>query len=1097
MNNKLLVYDASAGSGKTYKLSEKFSDYLLEEFKRGNQDAYKFVMAVTFTNKATFEMKTRIINRLYERAKGISREDQNLSEEDKKQSDTILKHLVHDYTMFRVSTIDSFFQRVLKAFAVEMGSSSSYNTTLDQNPAIEAAMDNLYSKLDSDRELLSAVENISLSRIEEGKNWNWKDSLMDICRRVLDSEYQNYRPSSESLGIDGFEKLLKKGIADLQSCFVDPVIKLFNEMKDNANDRVLDGLAVKSSVKKFIRGELADSSRFFSEEKGRIIRKYPAVLADWLADPSGLLLKKGTQADIDAINEHYGRYLQGIKALFDKHYPRYRSLLLINKNIKELSLLGYVSKELDDYLEKEQLTLLSLAPQILSDLINGSETPFVYEKIGVWIDHYLLDEFQDTSEVQWKNFRPLLKESLSRNVSSSPSAMESMLVGDVKQSIYRFRDGKWELFKDKVKEDFKDNYDKKPLNVNHRSLKNIVEFNNFLFSGVEKEKWFEHSDEALPGALVSRFMDNLDRYTGAEKALSGTIAEIYRESAQHVKQEYETNGKKGVVHVISCGFDESSSKLSREDFILWDLARKIKYLTSSGGYSHNDIAILTDKKAQASKVANYLVDNGINIVSGESLKLDSNKVLATLVEIMKNIVNPNDKGLEVLRRLYGFELKNLSLLDASSEDGRLFMDRIRSCNTLYQMCKLMLRTFFNDLEEGDIAFVKAFLDRTLDYSAVNGTSIPDFLKWWDLTKDKLFIPEPSASEAVQIMTMHKAKGLGFKVVFIPYLRDEMIKILGNEKVWVTLPELGYDGPLLVPFSREMADSLYKDYYYNELMERSVDNLNLAYVTFTRAKERLYIYAKDSKNKTDGSISRISAALNEILPMISGEGKMFKACPETLESGETVTDYILGNDEETPLEEHNPQAAGFKCDIESSMLMKDSSRIKLRSVFDEDDVVRRGVLYHELFSYIDCEGNDEGSIEEKVGRAVSKFLVKNPGSILGDDAESLVKEVLGRIGEVREYGWFDEGKKIYAERSIISGKGNYRPDRVILPIEGKDWAVVVDYKFGEYEKDSRSDKSYCHQVRNYMNLLKEMEYSDVKGYLWYVLEGKVSQVQLIV
>ena len=168
MNNKLLVYDASAGSGKTYKLSEKFSDYLLEEFKRGNQDAYKFIMAVTFTNKATFEMKTRIINRLYERAKGISREDQNLSEEDKKQSDTILKHLVHDYTMFRVSTIDSFFQRVLKAFAVEMGSSSSYDTTLDQNPAIEAAMDNLYSKLDSNRELLSAVENISLSRIEEG-----------------------------------------------------------------------------------------------------------------------------------------------------------------------------------------------------------------------------------------------------------------------------------------------------------------------------------------------------------------------------------------------------------------------------------------------------------------------------------------------------------------------------------------------------------------------------------------------------------------------------------------------------------------------------------------------------------------------------------------------------------------------------------------------------------------------------------------------------------------------------------------------------------------------------------------------------------------
>lgn len=1106
--NNLLVYDASAGSGKTYKLSEKFSDYLLEEFYKGNVDAYRFVMAVTFTNKATFEMKSRIIERLYERAKGISKEDRQLSEKDKENSGLILRHLVHDYTMFRVSTIDSFFQRVLKAFAIEMGSTSSFDTTLDQASAIAAAMDNLYLKLDTDEKLRSAIENISLSRLEDEEYWNWRDGLLEICNRVLDSEYQDYLQASEDSGKMGdISKLFEAELAELDKSFVGEVVKVYDDIQRESANLNLKCLNGSRDMKKFLTGSLADGKKFIDLNNNAIIRRYPAVVENWKNDP-GQLNKGASQADIDAIDNKVGCSILSLKHLFDKYFAKYKSLKLIRQNIKETSLLDSVNKELEDYLSKEQLTLLSNAPKILADLIDGSDTPYVYDKIGVTIDHYLLDEFQDTSVAQWKNFKPLLEESLSRN-EGGQSGLESMIVGDVKQSIYRFRDGRWELFKDQVEKDFKDYYHKEPLGVNFRSLENIVDFNNILFSpGPQPESGHEDKKTGAPGVLVSMFMSNLADKTGGEEKLTKTIEDIYSNSFQKVCPEFSEASQKGVVHVISCNYDEKEASLKKNEFILQDMVQRINFLTEKVGYKPNEIAVLTDKNSQAGLVANYLVNNNINIVSGESLKLESNKVVSLVVEFLRKLVNPKDKGFEALCRLYEMTLENLAFLDLESEEGLKFLEQIKSCNSLYQICKLVLKTFFVKIDDGDLSYVKAFLDRTLDYSLANGTSISDFLKWWDLSKSGFFIPEPSGGQAVQIMTMHKAKGLGFKVVFIPFLRDDMISTHNypvQEKVWAALDKekLGYDGPLLVPFSPDLEDSLYKDYYHKELMERSVDNLNLAYVTFTRAKERLYVYARNGGS----SITSVSAALNAYLPAISGDGKMFRIQTETLESGQTITDYVLGDDGESPYKPDNKEETENTVNAEAaakivspvkmdgSMMLKDSSKVKLKGDYGQEDILMKGVLYHELFSYIDGEGNTEGSLEEKVRKAVAKFLRKNPGSILGDDAQTIESGVYGKLSDVQEYGWFGQGNRTLVEQSIVSGEGVSRPDRVILPESGKDWAVVVDFKFGKYEEGSPKDSGYRRQVKGYMRLLRRIGYAQVDGYLWYVMEGKVEKVEL--
>lgn len=1099
MNDRLFVYDASAGSGKTYNLAERFSDYLIEEHRKGRSDAHRRVVAVTFTNKATFEMKSEIIKKLYKRSTDPSYEY-------RKDAGTVLRELVHDYTMFRVSTIDSFFQKVLRAFALELGSSSSYDTSLDSQSAVEAALDGVYSKLDSDKKLLGVMEKISLSRLEEGKYWNWRDELLKICGHVLSPDYQNFKPSQEEVSLSSFTSLVASRLKELEKTFVNQVISLDDFLTSCFSQYDLDRLGIADAFRKFLRGRRVKNKPYLDRSRNKITGPYPEWIDRWINNPESLLLKKGTQADLDEVRRVEEGRMEAIKSLYDKYYGEYLTLSVISRYIRETSLLDYVSKELDDYLSSHQLTLLSNAPKILSDLIDGSDTPFVYDKIGVATDHYLLDEFQDTSVEQWNNFKPLIKESIA-------SGNQSLLVGDVKQSIYRWRGGDWSLLKDAVKADFDQYYYKKPLDVNHRSLQNIVNFNNLLFSSEDRQRWFENQESAPAGFLVRCFMENLLGKTG-NPLLSKEIYDIYEKSAQHVKPEFADIEQKGVVHVVSCGAMSKGSLMSKTDFILWDVARRIRRLVSSGlGYGLKDIAVLTSTGKEASLVANYLVNRGISIISGESLQLESNKIVSVILEILKKMVNPEDKGLDVMLRISGVELTNTQYLSEQSEHYVSFSSEVKSCTSLYQICKLVIRTFFKNLDQGDVAFVKAFLDRVLDYSASEGTSISAFLKWWGTAGKKFFIPEPSEGNAVRIMTMHKAKGLAFRVVFIPFLRDEMISSKTSDK-WLRTDKVGYTGPLLLPMSSRLEGSFYSEELDKERMEQSVDSLNLAYVSFTRPRERLYIYAKNLPSK-DGKLSTISSALNLFCSQNCSQGQLFTSENETIDlqtvkkedpdislseekEAFEITDYRIGQDGELSYgslkDKKDGQGSPCRGSDAVTLLMQDASGASLKSGYEDDDIMK-GIQYHELFSYIDEMGDEASGIGEKVRRAVDKFLKKNPGSLLGDNAGDIADEVLGKITGVSVYGWFDSQNRILSEKSIISPEGTFRPDRVILPQEGKGWAVVVDYKFGSYEKDSSKNKSYHRQVRKYMKLLSRMGFEDVKGYLWHVMAGVVEQVGL--
>ncbi|MBP5228896.1 MAG: UvrD-helicase domain-containing protein [Bacteroidales bacterium] len=1090
MKNKLLVYNASAGSGKTHNLSKKFAEYLME----GGPEAYKHLMAVTFTNKATFEMKERIIETLYK--KSIGKEINNPKEREKAKE--VLRRLVHDYTMFRVSTIDSFFQKVLRAFALEMGHRGAFETSIDSETAVSSALDGLYSKLGNKgfEKMLERINNLSLARIDDDKNWDWKRDLLKISKQIVEEGYRSKRKEAEErlkegeklISYEEFNRQLNAKYRALEKEFLEPLFAL-NESLITACQPLDKSFLNGNTAKKF-KSTLCGEKRFISSKSKLVTPLYGKDqildIDRWNSEPEYFFRKNTPESVVNSYKESVGVILSKIEALYDKHYTHYLSYRLISENIRETILLDYVSDELVEYLKEQQLTLLADAPQILSDLISGSDTPFVYEKIGTTLEHYLLDEFQDTSDSQWENFSPLLSNSLA-------SGKSSLLVGDIKQSIYRWRGGDWEILKDKIPALFKDYYEEEPLLVNFRSLSNIVKFNNLLFSE--------------PGFLVHEIAEGLKEEVKGEAKihLPAVITDIYKNSAQSVRDEYKDIPQKGVVKVIYPAKSKYTGYITNlSGFVCADIIYRIRELTEgeNAKYSLSDIAILVNSNRQAETLASSLINNGISITSNDSLLLYLNNTVAVLLELLRKLVDPTDERLEALVRISSAKVKNLSLFTEESEEAEAFRAKLADCGTLYEMCEVLLNTFVESYPSSDEGFIKAFLDRVLEFNTTYGTNVTSFLRWWDEKRGKFFLPEHSSTvDAVKILTMHKAKGLAFKVVFAPFLREEVFRLKGSRWIISSSEWLGCNAPLMINVeSKNFRESIYGKEADEELLQNCIDNLNLAYVSFTRARERLYIYCTKTDEKS------LSSYLNKFCfnnSLFSKEEKVLTlkelcevdrcADPEDDRLDFTYTEYTLGD----PSESRPPKISDDSYSLYTvqeadgnhltASLSSESQKAKLRSKYDNDDNVRRGILMHEIFSYIG-EVSQQSDIKEVVEGAVEKFLKKNPTTLLGDDKTKIVETILSLLPDAAEYGWFTDKYSVENETEYLDGANIFRPDRVMYSKNG-DETIVVDYKFGTLS----SQNSYLRQVRGYMDILKRLQKENVKGYLWYVFEGKIIEV----
>lgn len=759
------IYKASAGSGKTYTLSNTYLTRLMDSRE---EHPYRHILAVTFTNKATAEMKERILSDLRRKA----------GEGDPRARRFMLE-ILHDYSAFAVSTIDKFFQRTLKAFSREVGYFSAYQVELDRDSLIEEAMDRILDSLTEDKkELVEWVKRSVAESLEEGGKLNMDKALHDMGRRL---KSEDHRRLSEQYGIDersaySKEKLLeiKKECARAVKDYCSKVCasaKLVIDALDKA------GIAPEDTC----RGWMKQIYRFADEgevrsgaEPTEAFVKRSADREQWFA--------KAKAGLIPAFESMVSGPLEGFCSLFGDSMERkaFRSASLIREHIFSLGLAGEFYRQYDELLKEKNIMCLDESNVVLRDIIDGTDAPFIYEKIGVRFSDFLLDEFQDTSNIQWDNFKPLLRE-------SQATGGHSLIVGDVKQSIYRWRDSDWNLLASEVKSDFPE-AELRSMPHNWRSSRTVVEFNNAFFRFAAGR-----CDELAPSS------------TGIP------VAELYAGPEQDARADEPQSGR---VQVCFC--EEQMQKIV--DII--DDAR-------SRGARWSDIAILVRSRSTGADIAEQLIGSGFDVISDDSLSLKSSATVRRLVSLLSCLENPDNSINSYLAVSLGIGYPE-------------------EYHSLVDLCEGLLRGLREKMDiSGETLFIEAFMDELQTWVETNGNDLRLFLKHWE-EKD-IYIGTPDDADAIRIMTVHKSKGLEFPLVIFPFADD--VKLYHDDWRWCRLDTQGsgldpcLDGIYPVNLNSGTEQTLFSEDYRQERKMQIVDNLNVMYVALTRARKELFVVSK--------------------------------------------------------------------------------------------------------------------------------------------------------------------------------------------------------------------------------------------------------------
>ena len=1036
------VLKASAGSGKTWNLARQYLKLLLQKH---DGYSYRHILAVTFTNKATDEMKTRILKELHTLAKNpelsgyykdfvpaIYPDSVALSE----AAETLLCNILHDYGAFAVSTIDRFFQQTLKSFAREIGQFSSYSIELDKGSLVRESVDRFLDSLTENEEHSRSLEWMTrktLSQLEEGDGYRLDFTLKKIADRFNSEEF---RMAVEKSGIEE------------ASLYADERLNVLDEgcrtIVENYSRQISESVAAIYAAFESAGLDPFDTSRHFMSNN---LNKYeslgkddsvPMITDSFRKNASDVSLwypkaKKHLESMVTAEIE---QAVSSFLSLFDAEYKVCNTALQLRKQVYGFAVANDLYENYRAIMKEKNVLTIDRTNSILRDIIDGCDTPFIYEKSGVRYDHFLLDEFQDTSLVQWDNFRPLLENSVA-------SGNENLIVGDVKQSIYRWRQSEWDLLENQVSADFPDRTDVKSLDTNFRSSRDIVEFNNEYFQAAA---------------------EYLDRRYGEGNVISG----IYADVAQKVHHE----DRAGMVEALFC------EKESFYPCILEAVRSAI-----DKGYKAGDITILVRLNQEGGDIAEYLIANGVPVVSDDSLKVSSSLTVRRLVSLLAGMENPEDSMAKHLASSLGLELP--------------------ACwHSLVDLCEDLLRRLSEadpDTYNAETLYIQSFMDLVLDFVSSEGNTLRGFLKKW--AEDKSNISSPKSDDSVRIMTVHKSKGLDFPYVIFPSLESVGFYSFTNRwskpDVEGTELESVADGVYDVYLSGKSEDTLFAQRYREELLMQYVDNINVLYVALTRA----------------------SRAMTLISPMPSGVELTDDGCiaDETKFSGfaQWTLAYIASNRAQLGFDFQQAEDQTYVCfrrgEFPDPVQEESSSSASMRTQFnswplnpEEDSVFERGRLKMsaDAMDFFADGGLTGASASNRIRGVVLHDILSRvvlpedlhhsvrQAVLAGDltEEEALEAEALlaQRIDEVRGRGWFpSERDAVINERDLIDTDGNIsRPDRVVMGPEG---VIIIDYKFGEH------DPRYIRQIKRYADIWRRMGYDKVSSVLWYVHKGEVVEI----
>lgn len=881
-------------------------------------------------------------------------------------------------------------------------------------------------------------------------------NLLEMAKRLKSVQRQEV---VENAGMNGADQYSKDRLLVIRNMCRKIVSDFCTAVRDRAQTalNVIEEAGVDPAESN--RGFLKTLYIYSDMEDGeRVEAPSPAFMAkamdheQWFAKTKAARLKPMVYPFLEAP-------LEDFCALFDKEYKVYNTALVLDSQLYGLGVAAELDRTFRELMKEKNVLCIDDSNTILRDIIDGSDAPFVYEKLGVRYEHFLLDEFQDTANVQWKNFSPLLKESDSKGG-------QNLIVGDVKQSIYRWRGSDWKLLDETVPSEFA-GHEEEVLDTNYRSLRNIVEFNNCFFRAAA---------------------EILDRMNGHVK--DGPLSAIYADIRQKVGRKSRSKGS------VSLTFCDKEAELQA-------VLEAVREAVGNGA-GLSEIAVLVRSNVTGEEVAMHLIDNGIPVITDDSLKVKNSITVRRIVSLMSYADNTQDT-------VSGYLAASLG------------MERPEGCASLTDMAEAFFRKL-KDLDEdrlweGEARHIQSFLDHVQDYVASNGNNLRGFLKYWE--EENPSISSPSSGDSVRVMTIHKSKGLDFPYVILPFA--ENINLYKAGKHWC-VPDLAgtelegiAEGVYDVTLSKSSDDTLFSEDYRKESFLQLVDNINTIYVAMTRASAGMHIISRTPsaqcrKAVDAGDLTRFtdfsqilywfaSASCSGDVPGNDGLLPPFTVIHAAGDDGlerfdvgepldfksldrrpaETVMVFGQEDDDLLPSFALNPESGDEGTGVcERGRLKFSADALDFFSDDGKSGVSAsnriKGVVLHEILSYV--------RLPEDLENAVG--IVLRNGDLTAAEAEEALALLRQRITEVSESGWFRESADIILnEATLIDTDGEmYRPDRVVL--EGRKVAII-DYKFGDH------NPRYVRQLRKYSEIWKRMGYEHVSAHLWYVHTGEVMDV----
>ena len=1112
---KLKICRASAGSGKTFTLAVEYIKHLVM-----NPISYRRILAVTFTNKATAEMKQRITSQLYGISRGLDDSQDYVSQIMNDEAikawysklgsrtgcqpvpplETLIREncrkaltmIIHDYNRFRIETIDSFFQTIIRELAHDLSLTANLKVELDHDGALKEGVRRVIDSIIDDKWIASRVYDYVDSRMEDNRNWTVDKELEKFGKNIFDENFLK-------LGKELREKL---NDADFQRHYKDEISKLYNKTLEDMKtageefystcDRYgLTQEDFNGKSKSTVRGfylKLRDfkSVKLSNFDLTTTLMKHTEGLEAWSKDPA-------VQSIVE--QEHWITRLKEAIQLVYTHL----SALEIRKHLHQLSLINTISQKVGDAVGDRGEFLLANTNHFLNEMIDESDVPFIYERTGTHFDHIMIDEFQDTSVLQWENFKPLIKNCLD-------ASHECLVVGDVKQSIYRWRNGEWSILNNMDSDtDLGAHVNPSPLGTNYRSAARVISFNN---------DFFEQASKLLSDTYAKKeggnAQDILNAYNGCRQVIP---------AFKHPRQGYVRIELKKEVQ-------------PKEDVEKWQcqrIAENVERLLKAG-VPQNQIAILVRKNKFIPPICDYFdheagLINGeqVKIVSMEAYRLDNSPAVMLIILALKMLQNPDEKLFRALLA-YHYQAQVVDNQALKTDFHQLFVNDTDSLNSflpqeltehtaelaltpLYELCERLYSILSLHKIKGQDAYLFAFYDHVSHFLEGNHTDTENFLTQWDESISKETINDGGA-DGIRIMSIHKSKGLEFHSVIIPFASWTISDSSNNYKnlIWCKPPVTPFSESPLTPVSLSsyVKYTIFAEAYKKELLKQYVDSLNLLYVALTRASKNLIVISNSnakgktekastentgkSKSKKKEEISTMFHVLSQAMPAEwkghTDEGDASTTVFEEMnaeiagyEKKSKQTDNVMTT---TPL----MQSLSFRSEQSSGEFRQSNKSRRFIQGEDIDEhrtkYLDEGILFHAILSEIQTL--------EDVDRAIARLDMEGCFDSVShrEDVRRLVEKA---FRDPRSAIWFHPKWTVINENAIVYRDGDgkiatSRPDRVIT--DGRE-TIVIDYKTGTYRSGHET------QVRGYMNLLHQMGYTHLKGYLWYIRQQSIVQV----